>query len=187
MILLRDLTKAEQAKLYVLKQEILGGFRKRVTPVFKRANGSIDLIEPSGMRPCQREKLRQERMKFVKDARSLVSIEQLRLAPGIPWKTFIDNLYRDVAAGMGLPRSSVSWVPREKIQDKSICQCKRCRIIRRLRGEATDRDLGQTPPAPNLLGGFKISFAGSYGVGKKYIAQQTIDAGRMVIIDEAMP
>lgn len=53
MILPRDLTKLEKEKLGAMREELLGKLRKRVTPVFKRADGTIEKMTPKLKSPWQ--------------------------------------------------------------------------------------------------------------------------------------
>ena len=113
MILPRDLTTLERSKLDVIRQELLGKFRRRVIPVFKRAGGTVEAIKPRVKYiPLRDHGHWRERLN---DRLELIS--QCR---GISWMAFIDQLIREVAANMGVPlepeplgRGTVTVIPPE--------------------------------------------------------------------------
>jgi hypothetical protein len=135
MITRTTLTKQEKEKLDVIKSELVGKFRKRVTPVFKRADGTIEPIHPKPKSPWQwvispaiavpfgnawsvkippymAPSLEEVRRSTVIAARR---IDQLR---GITYNTFIQRLIDDLVKSMGIPpepaplgRGTVTIIP----------------------------------------------------------------------------
>jgi hypothetical protein len=92
----------------------------------------------------------------------------------------MERMLKDISVGIGIPPSPVVK-PRVRISEGPKCQCKRCVMIRRLRGESTHKDLGTQPPPPAHP--FKIYVTGA-GISKSYAP--TVDMGRL-IIDEVTP
>lgn len=174
MILLGSLTKIEKKKLLELKEEIVLGFRKRVTPLLYRADGST---QPIPRRSPMRMVTKMERRNYVIDDinRTRARLNQFR---GITYIGFVESMVREYTVGVGIPP--------EMMEQMAASQERMGNGARSVSVNSVRRRIGLGPcQCPNCLlerGAISMS-----GIGNSTLRRTTLYLGEPGAVSEMMP